>query len=267
MKNTTILTIVLLVSMFSTDAVAQPTARQWVLNFDPDSVDSGIPQEDSGGQRDRRERRNGRRSQIVIQSIGAAAIIYCNQTQKCGGFNASLSTIPGSTSPEYGSYPPPVYGGRNDDIPSGSTGPVFPFSPSTTTGSSIPSGWSSIRRGQLTIIAPFGDFTNGELRNGVIFGRASGQTSTSVAASLTRGSTYLKSKGMREKIHLGNRMCDLFLFEGFSPKLKLNEEVGVYICSKANGLFTYALAVGSGNNAARYRNEIRGLIYSELSRL
>lgn len=233
-------------------------------NLDPATVESAEIQRSST-----KPKSNGRTAEVIVQALGGATIIYCNTTNKCGGFSAVLSTIQRTEYPQYGGASVPVYDqGSMAGIPQ-SNGPVFPFVPkasgsSQSVNSSLPSGWRTYGSGRSTVIAPNGGMVNGDLRNGVILGQTSGRSAEDVSFSLLKQSTYLVSEGVTYRVNLNGNSCKKFKYSGYSTKSRSVENVEVFVCPNTGKTFSYAIAVSSGAQSDLYRSQLLNMVRDNL---
>lgn len=233
-------------------------------NLDPATVESAEIQRSST-----KPKSNGKTAEVIVQAFGGAAIIYCDTTNKCGGFSAILSTIQRPEYPQYGGVSVPVYDqGSTAGVPQ-SNGPVFPFVPkangsSQSFNSSLPSGWKTYGSGRSTVIAPNGGMVNGDLRNGVILGQTTGQSAGEVSFSLLKQSTYLISDGVTYRVNLNSNSCKKFKYSGYSTKSRSVENVEVFVCPNDGKTFSYAIAVSSGSHSEQHREQNYSIVQNNL---
>lgn len=249
-----------ILSMILAGLSVLPVPGQTRNNLDPattESTSSGDARRIPAG-RDRNRRRGT--TEVVVQILGVAAVVFCNTTNKCRGFNATLSTVPGTEYPRDDEMSPTISEQEPTGEASQTSGPVFPFTSESAIGSkpittNLPSGWRLFSTGQSTIIAPEGGMVDGDLRNGVILGQAAGRSAETVASGLLRQSAYLASDGVIYRVNLNNNMCYKFQYRGTSPRSGVVENVEVYVCPQNRTTFAYAIAVSSGAQATYYRQQ------------
>lgn len=253
--NSLMIVIAVLLSMMTSSPLAQNRN-----NLDPATTENAESGNNRSSRSDGARRSCGRTTEVIVQALGGAAVIYCKTTNKCGGFSAVLSTIPRTEYPQNHGTNIPVYDqGSADGVPQGD-GPVFPFHPGSTRNSqsvttNIPSGWKVHSIGRSTIVAPEAGMVNGDLRNGVVFGFAIGQTAQEVASRLLKQSTYLTTDGVIYRVNLNNKSCYKFKYRGYSTRSGLVENVEVYVCPSNETEFAYAISVSSGSRSEYYRNQ------------
>lgn len=206
---------------------------------------------------------------ISIQSAGAFLIILCNARGGCPGFSASLTTV--NNAENRGSAADSSTTTSENSRSSGPTvGPVFQFYSGgdwgknavkpQRTGTNLPqrnAKWLtpvdltvSRNAGVTTLFAP-GEYVNGNLKNGVIFGTRSAKAK-SLVSELLEVNTYLKREGFAMSEFISGESCSKTKLSGFSPKTNADEKVAVVTCSLNAGELFYAISVSSGQKEESY---------------
>lgn len=124
-----------------------------------------------------------------------------------------------------------------------------------------PLGWQSYEEQSSVTVAQPGEYTNGNLTNGVILGladlnNASLESGTeNYVRALISNNKYLRRVGWPEGQTVNNVPCMTTRMEGQSPNTRYLEKVVVYTCMRSSQKLFYVVTVNSGPHANQFEGE------------
>ena len=187
--------------------------------------------------------------------LEALTKIVCERAGNCPQITETPSESPSPDPQAFGDKRTRPAGPRNY----GPASPNFSFH--------TPPGWQAHEEHSSVTIAPSGEYLDGNLTNGVIFGLsdlkgASFESGTDrYMRSVLSANKYLRRTGRNETNVFNGIPCNATRLIGQSPQTGHTENVIVYTCQRNTQLF-YVVNVNSGPNAGRFEEQNNRVIQS-----